>query len=102
MCSDPTSGGRGESDDILISELECAVTTDPETITAKLQSSGVNVVFCTYQSLDKVSNAQFQHNAPDFDLLIADEAHRTTGIEKNNGFHMLHSNDNVRAKNDST
>ncbi len=98
MCSDHTSGGRGENDDILISDLECAVTTDPEKIAAGLQLSGVNVVFCTYQSLDKVSEAQLEHRAPDFDLIIADEAHRTTGVESESGFHVVHDNNAVRGR----
>ena len=37
------------------------------------------VVFCTYQSLARVTEAQAEHGAPAFDLAIADEAHRTTG-----------------------
>lgn len=102
VCSDRTSGGRGESDDIRVSELECGVTTDPEEIADAL-SNGVNVVFCTYQSLNKVSEAQLQHGAPGFDLMVADEAHRTTGVDgttksTNPGFHILHDNDRVRSK----
>ena len=46
VCSDPTSGGRGESDDILISELECAVTTDPETITAYESCNRLVLMLC--------------------------------------------------------
>lgn len=98
VCSDSTSGGRNESDDIRVSELECAVTTEPEKIAKFLKSSGVKVTFCTYQSLEKVSDAQFKFNAPEFDLLIADEAHCTTGIKKNNGFHILHDDHTVLVK----
>ncbi len=36
-------------------------------------------MFCTYQSLRRVTEAQAHHVAPEFDLAIADEAHRTTG-----------------------
>ena len=36
ICSDPTAGGRNEREDIGLSELECPVTTDPETIAAFL------------------------------------------------------------------
>lgn len=101
VCSDMTSGGRGESDDIRVSELECGVTTDPKEITDAL-SGGVNVVFCTYQSLKKISEAQLQYGAPKFDLMVADEAHRTTGINDSKsddtGFHILHDNYRVRSK----
>ena len=123
VCSDHTSGGRGENnnDDIRISELECAVTTNPEDIAAHMSEQKTNVVFCTYQSLKNVSIAQTDHKAPDFDLIIADEAHRTTGIEEANrthkdnetskpsqdstkeienvsGFQMLHNEEHVRGK----
>lgn len=101
VCSDRTSGGRGESDDIRVSELECGVTTDPKEIADAL-SGGVNVVFCTYQSLKKVSEAQLRHGAPKFDLMVADEAHRTTGVDDtksdDTGFHILHDSDRVRSK----
>ena len=97
VCSDRTSGGRGESEDIHVSELECSVTTNPEEIASTLNGmDSTGIVFCTYQSLENVSKAQLNHGAPDFDLIIADEAHRTTGIEKPTGFHMVHRNDSLR------
>ena len=97
VCSDRTSGGRGESEDIHVSELECSVTTNPEEIASTLNGmDSTGIVFCTYQSLENVSRAQLNHGAPDFDLIIADEAHRTTGIEKPTGFHMVHRNDSLR------
>ena len=80
VCSDPTAGGRNENEDIRISELECPVTTDPVDIAWSLNGDGATrVVFCTYQSLGRVTEAQASHGAPAFDLAIADEAHRTTG-----------------------
>ena len=39
------------------------------------------IVFCTYQSLIKIKEAQEDLTVPDFDLTICDEAHRTTGVE---------------------
>ena len=39
------------------------------------------MVFCTYQSLDRLSLAQ-QMGAPESDLIICDEAHRTTGLDR--------------------
>ncbi len=78
--SDPTAGGRNENEDIRISELECPVTTDPGEIAQSLVGNGATrVVFCTYHSLGRVTEAQALHGAPAFDLAIADEAHRTTG-----------------------
>ena len=80
VCSDPTAGGRNENEDIRISELECPVSTDPAEIARSLVNDGpTRVVFCTYHSLGRVTEAQANHNAPEFELAIADEAHRTTG-----------------------
>ncbi len=80
VCSDPTAGGRNENEDIRISELECPVSTDPPEIARSLVDDGpTRVVFCTYHSLGRVTDAQAYHNAPEFELAIADEAHRTTG-----------------------
>lgn len=57
------------------------------------------VVFGTYQSIDVLSEAQ-QNGFPEFDLIIADEAHRTTGAkalgEEASVFTKVHSNLNVR------
>ena len=80
VCSDSTAGGRNENEDIRVSELECPVSTDPAEIALTLRGDGpTRVVFCTYHSLRRVTEAQAVHNAPEFDLAIADEAHRTTG-----------------------
>ncbi len=80
VCSDSTAGGRNETEDIRISELECPVTTDPIEIADALTGEGnTRAVFCTYHSLGRVTDAQANHGAPTFDLAIADEAHRTTG-----------------------
>ena len=80
VCSDATAGGRNENEDMRVSELECPVTTNPAEIAQALAGEGpTRVVFCTYHSLGRVTDAQEQHEAPAFDLAIADEAHRTTG-----------------------
>lgn len=41
------------------------------------------VVYCTYHSIEVISDAQKQ-GFPDFDFIIADEAHRTTGAHESN------------------
>lgn len=57
------------------------------------------VVFGTYQSIDVLGKAQ-KNGFPDFDLIIADEAHRTTGAkalgEEDSSFTKVHSNLNVK------
>ena len=60
-------------------ELGDRVTTDPETIADFLRGSGPRVVFATYQSSPEIAKAfEFDGVAP-FDLVVADEAHRTVG-----------------------
>ena len=81
VCLDPTAGGRNENEDIGISELECPVTTNVEEIEKFLSADckHLRAVFCTYQSLRRVTEAQACDSTPAFNLAIADEAHRTTG-----------------------
>lgn len=59
------------------------------------------VVFSTYQSIEVVGKAQ-QLGFPEFDLIIADEAHRTTGVkaleEDASIFTKVHSDTEVRGK----
>jgi predicted helicase len=49
-----------------------------------------------------VTRAQKQHGLPEFDLIICDEAHRTTGAtldgEDESQFRQDHSNDNVEGR----
>ncbi len=82
VCSDATAGGKGERHEIGADALVCDVISDPAEIARRLRerSGGVKAVFCTYHSLRRVCEAQALHDAPRFDLAIADEAHRTTGI----------------------
>ena len=82
VCSSKAEGrpvSRDEAADISAHELSCRVTTDPAVIAEFMRTSQRRVVFCTYQSLARVAEAQDEHQAPAFDLAIADEAHRTTG-----------------------
>ena len=39
----------------------------------------MSVVFSTYHSIEIISRAQREYGLPKFDLVICDEAHRTTG-----------------------
>ena len=108
VCSDPTAGGRNENEDIRISELECPVSTDPAEIARALQGDDpTRVIFCTYHSLRRVTEAQADHGAPEFDLAIADEAHRTTGAlwkaRRSNGarkvdFQEFHDDERLHAR----
>ncbi len=104
ICSDSTAGqhGRSGSEDIGIQELSCAVTTDPQEIARELRTPlpehGARVVFCTYQSLQKLCDAQREYALPPFDLALIDEAHRTTGIiaeDRRGMFQLIHDEEKI-------
>ena len=102
ICSD-TRAGR-DDEDASLQELERPVSTDLEEITAELckrPRGSMTVVFCTYQSLGLVEQAQAA-GAPAFDLVLCDEAHRTTGVDKpgdkTSPFVLIHDNERVRAE----
>ncbi len=65
------------------------------------QKGGMMVVFSTYQSIEVVANAQKQTGF-EFDLIICDEAHRTTGVSltkaDESAFTKVHDNHIIKAK----
>jgi predicted helicase len=78
-------GRRAPSDDAdqLAIDLTEPASTDPQTLLTRFErgeqgASRMRVVFATYQSIDVVIQAQ-ERGLPNFDLVICDEAHRTTG-----------------------
>jgi len=81
VCSDTKVSKAAE--DIADYDVGIPVTTDGSLIAEQMaqfgQTEGLTVVFSTYQSLPAVYEAQ-QCGAPAFDLVICDEAHRTTGV----------------------
>ena len=102
ICSDTKAGKMSEDASIL--ELEIPVTTDHTAISEALQKNdeaNMKVVFCTYHSLPIVEAAQ-DTGAPPFDIVLCDEAHRTTGIEdrddKTSPFVLVHDKGRIRAK----
>jgi len=82
VCSD-TKVGRSTSEDISAHDLAVPATTDTEklvgSVTAAQPGTGLTVIFSTYQSIDVVARAQ-HGGLGEFDLVICDEAHRTTGV----------------------
>ena len=84
ICSDKKAGK--DSEDIGKMDLALPPTTDSKELARKLNSSprgknNINIIFSTYHSIDVVSQAQKQSEMGAFDLIICDEAHRTTGVE---------------------
>jgi predicted helicase len=61
----------------------------------------MTVIFSTYQSIVTLTRAQ-DAGLPEFDLIICDEAHRTTGAtldgEEESNFVKIHSNDHVKGR----
>ena len=88
VCSDVTAG-KGGPQTGRVDEIEAPVSTDPRAIAKAVERArlslpdgkGIVSVFSTYQSMDRIVEAQRLAGAPlpAFDLAVADEAHRTTG-----------------------
>ncbi len=106
VCSD-TKAGK-DTDGYDVNDLQISPTTDPKKIAKrlKIKSRQRTIVFSTYQSLKQIKKAQ-KLGAPVFDLVVCDEAHRTTGVEageekngKNTGnyFTRINDEDYLKAK----
>ena len=106
VCSDVKVGRSKNNDmtDVAIHDLQIPATTDGKTLVEAMNlrslDEGMTVVFSTYQSIQAVSEAQ-QAGLPDFDLVICDEAHRTTGATlagtDESNFVKIHSNQAISA-----
>ncbi|MBQ6298239.1 MAG: DEAD/DEAH box helicase [Selenomonadaceae bacterium] len=95
VCSDETVSKKND-DEIRSVNLPLPATTNPDEILRRMKTfnDAMTVIFSTYQSLDKVSAAKIE-----FDLIICDEAHRTTGYgEKSTQFTFVHDDKNIRGK----
>lgn len=88
VCSDAEVGkkkGRKEDDAVqtLAHELRYPATTDARKLALSMDQrqddEHMTVVFSTYHSIEVVHQAQHDHGLADFDLIVCDEAHRTTG-----------------------
>lgn len=86
VCSDGQVGKRRQGKDdvaeIDVLDLAFPATTDAGKLAASAADAPADrmrVVFATYQSIQVIADAQKLHGLPEFDLIICDEAHRTTG-----------------------
>lgn len=87
VCSDSKVGKQraalGDDNDMATYDLALPATTNPDRLVEQMAGvaaePGLTVVFSTYQSIATVSAAQ-QKGLPRFDLILCDEAHRTTGV----------------------
>lgn len=110
VCSDrkvTKKHGENEIDDIAASDLGYPATTDyckllerQKDIDSKPEQNKFLVVFSTYQSIDVIIEAQ-KNGFYEFDLVVCDEAHRTTGTTEpgkdESSFVKVHSDDNIKA-----
>lgn len=116
ICSDAeVSKKKTKSEDLdgySTVDLALPASTDVESIICQLKSNsqndcGMTVVFSTYQSIEVIAKAQkaYKQEIGDkaiFDLIVCDEAHRTTGVtlakEDESAFVKVHNNDFIEAK----
>ncbi|MFV8441861.1 DEAD/DEAH box helicase [Flavobacterium sp. LB2P44] len=115
ICSDPDISKKKTKDEDTDSfstvDLALPASTDPIEILKQLNSfkknskPGMTVVFSTYQSIEVIAKAQkviLENGFPEFDLIICDEAHRTTGIKiagfDESAFTKVHDNNFIKAK----
>lgn len=110
VCSDSRASRLEDAIPMTLMDFEYPATTSAETLAgayaacAASNGDGLIVVFSTYQSIDVIHRAQ-QLGLPEFDLVVCDEAHRTTGnalpgvskVEAS-AFMKVHYDENVKAR----
>jgi len=114
ICSDSgVSKKNDDGDNTGITDLALPASTNVPNILRQFEylkqnpKKGMTVVFSTYQSIEVIAKAQSKLLALDssfgiFDLIICDEAHRTTGVtlsgSDESAFVKVHDNDFLKAK----
>ncbi|MFC1918123.1 DEAD/DEAH box helicase [Chloroflexota bacterium] len=115
ICSDPEISKRRtknqDADIFSVVDLALPASTDTDNILRQFQKmkandlSGMTVVFSTYQSIEVISRAQdvlLKNGFNEFDLIICDEAHRTTGVtladQDESAFTKVHDNNFIKGK----
>ena len=109
VCSDAEVSKTKKMDDSTDSIVDLALpaSTNVHSLVSQLQDqsmntakAGLTVVFSTYQSIEVISKAQKKFGKP-FDLIICDEAHRTTGVtfvnDEESAFVKVHDNKFLQA-----
>ncbi len=111
VCSDSDVGKKqlSNSDEIKVKihELGYPATTTPERLATEYQkrhdATHMTVVFSTYHSIKVISDAQKEFGFPEFDLIVCDEAHRTTGVtfggeDNDSAFVKVHNQEFLKGK----
>ncbi|MGE0429388.1 MAG: DEAD/DEAH box helicase [Hydrogenophaga sp.] len=108
VCSDSDVGKKRDKDDdyqMLVHELQYPATTNARALAHEIarrhDDHHMSVVFSTYHSIDVISDAQKHHHLAEFDLIVCDEAHRTTGATygdaDESAFVKVHSQETIKA-----
>ncbi|WP_218668359.1 DEAD/DEAH box helicase, partial [Rodentibacter trehalosifermentans] len=112
VCSDSDVGKqrkeKNQDDRVqqLNHELQYPATTNAQSlikaVNAQSRDLAMTVIFSTYHSIEVIHQAQ-QQGLGEFDLVICDEAHRTTGAsfddaKEESAFVRVHNNDYIQAK----
>lgn len=109
VCSDSDVGKKRKAEDdavqVFTHELRYPATTKADRLAAEMlkrsDADHMSVVYSTYHSIDVISRAQHEHGLAAFDLVICDEAHRTTGAtfgdDDESAFVRIHDADYIRA-----
>lgn len=115
ICSDPEISRKktknDDSDTFSVVDLALPASTSKEEIIRQFNHirthppQGMTVVFSTYQSIKVIAEAQkeiLKNGFGEFDMIICDEAHRTTGAtlsdEDESAFIKVHDNNFIKAK----
>ena len=115
ICSDPEISKKktknDDSDSFSVVDLALPASTNTKDILHQFNhiktngNAGLTVVFSTYQSIEVIARAQkelLKNGFSEFDLIICDEAHRTTGVslagEDESAFTKVHDNNFIKAK----
>jgi predicted helicase len=109
VCSDSDVGKKRKNDEDVVQtfthELRYPATTEPSRLAAEMakrqDADHMSVVFSTYHSIEVIHQAQHDHGLDAFDLIVCDEAHRTTGAtfgdQDESAFVRVHDADYIRA-----
>ena len=115
ICSDPDitkqKKKNDDTDSFSVVDLAFPASTDSDFILHQFEQikkngrNGMTVVFSTYQSIEVIARAQkvlLKNDFPEFDLIVCDEAHRTTGVSlagvDESAFTKVHDADFIKAK----
>lgn len=110
VCSDSDVGKKRQKEDDAVQtfthELRYPATTQPSKLASEMvkrhDEDHMSVVFSTYHSIDVISKAQKDFGLGDFDLIVCDEAHRTTGVtfgdEDESNFVKVHDSSFINGK----